>query len=366
MDEKTEQRHEEPQGVTFEGFPLILSWELTLACNLRCRHCASSCEHARPDELSTDECLALCEQFPALLVSEVDFTGGEPLLRKDWSIIAARLKELKIPTQIISNGLSFTDTNIRLMQETGICAVGVSIDGLEDVHDYVRGRQGVFREVTSAIPRVQEAGIPVTVITTMNARNVDQLPTLLRVLSELKVPRWQVQPMFPLGRARAADDLELTEAVYWKMAAFVKEYTPRAEAMGVDMTGADSFGYFTEWDTRDEIWRGCPAGRVTCGITCDGKVKPCLSLPDSYIEGDLRKRDFWSIWFDPKSFVANRQFTTRHLGEHCVGCEHGEMCMGGCMAMSVGATGQAHNNPFCFHGLSCLAGQHRAVSGIRW
>ena len=66
----------------FEGFPLIVGWELTLLCNLRCRHCGSSAALPRPNEtISLDESLALCDQFPALLVHEVDFTGGEPHYR---------------------------------------------------------------------------------------------------------------------------------------------------------------------------------------------------------------------------------------------------------------------------------------------
>src|SRR5689334_17492757 len=55
----------------FEGFPLIVGWELTLACNLRCRHCASSAGLPRDNELTIEESLAICDQFPPLLVQEV-------------------------------------------------------------------------------------------------------------------------------------------------------------------------------------------------------------------------------------------------------------------------------------------------------
>ena len=58
--------------MTFDSFPLFVNWELTLACNLRCRHCGSSAGKKRPDELTTDEALAICDQLPALLVQEVD------------------------------------------------------------------------------------------------------------------------------------------------------------------------------------------------------------------------------------------------------------------------------------------------------
>jgi hypothetical protein len=86
----------------FEGFPFVIGWELTLACNLRCRHCGSSAGLPRTNELTLEEALALCNDLPALLVQEVDFTGGEPLMRSDWPVIAGRLSQLGIKTKVIT------------------------------------------------------------------------------------------------------------------------------------------------------------------------------------------------------------------------------------------------------------------------
>ena len=99
-----------------EVFPFVVGWEFTLACNLRCRHCGSSAGIARPNELTTNEALQLCDQFPALLVQEVDFTGGEPLLRKDWPVIVARLKQLGIQTNILTNGLETDRDTVAMMR----------------------------------------------------------------------------------------------------------------------------------------------------------------------------------------------------------------------------------------------------------
>jgi MoaA/NifB/PqqE/SkfB family radical SAM enzyme len=94
--------------LTFEGFPLIIGWEFTLECNLRCGHCASSAERRRLKELTTREALDICDQFPSLLVQEVDFTGGEPMLRSDWIDVALHLKDIGIATRVLTNGLVLT------------------------------------------------------------------------------------------------------------------------------------------------------------------------------------------------------------------------------------------------------------------
>src|SRR4030043_2174357 len=125
--------------MAFDSFPFIVGWELTMACNIRCLHCASSSGTPRNCELSLQEALAICDMFPDLLVKEVDFTGGEPLLRSDWHVIANHLKQMKITTRIISNGLLLTNDTITIMKDAGIASVGVSIDGLALTHDYIRG-----------------------------------------------------------------------------------------------------------------------------------------------------------------------------------------------------------------------------------
>jgi radical SAM protein with 4Fe4S-binding SPASM domain len=79
-------------------------------------------------------------------------------------------------------------------------------------------------------------------------------------------------------------------------------------------------------------------------------------MPDTMIEGDLRKNDLWEIWFDENSFRYNRSFTVADLGENCTGCEHGEKCKGGCSIMSYSATGSLHNDPYCFYGINTRKG----------
>jgi radical SAM protein with 4Fe4S-binding SPASM domain len=333
--------------MAFEGFPLVVGWELTLACNLRCSHCASSAGTPRPDELTLDEALALCDQFPALLVREVDFTGGEPLLRQDWPQIAARLREFRIPMRVVTNGLLLEESAPQL-KEAGIDTVGVSVDGLEPTHDHIRCRPGLFAKVRAGIEAAVSAGLPVAAITAVNAVNLGELPQLAALLTDLGIAFWQVQPTFPFGRAREGAGLHLTSDHYLQLGEFVAHHRRTCGPGGLDLNPADGLGYYSDLDTRDRQWTGCCAGRAACGITSDGKVKGCLSMPDECIEGDLRERDLWDIWFDPRSFAYNREFGPGDLGEFCSGCEKGEDCMGGCCAMSLAGTGRFHNAPYCF------------------
>ena len=338
--------------MSFEGFPHIIGWELTLACNLRCRHCASAAGLPRDNELTLDEALALCDQFPPLAVKEVHLTGGEPLLRTDWWRIAARLAELGITTRIVTNGLPLTPKRIAQLVDVGIDGVGISLDGLEATHDEIRCWPGLFRRVFESIERAREAGIEIGVITAVNRRNLRELPEMLTLLESAGVGHWQLQPNLPQGRSEAAVDLHLTDQDFIRLGAFFQREQSKERESGFRIVPADSLGYFTDLDLEDPPWRGCPAGLYALGITSDGRVKGCLTLPDDTVEGSLREDDLWGIWFRSGAFPYTREFSVDRMGSTCRSCEFAEQCRGGCSSMSYVCSGSFHNDPYCFHGIS--------------
>jgi radical SAM protein with 4Fe4S-binding SPASM domain len=336
----------------FDGFPLILGWELTLACDLQCGHCGSSAGTPRQHELTTEEALALCDQFPQMLVQEVDFTGGEPLLREDWPLLAMRLRDHGIAVKIVTNGTTLDDATITLMKETGVAGIGVSIDGLAATHDMIRGYVGLYDSLMASIEKAIVSGLSLTVITGIHPFNLHELAEMMYRFLAAGVRNWRLQPIFPLGRAlTSSSQLRLTERDFLEFGSFIKKWEPRARAEGMIMRTGDAFGFFTELDDGDPPWRGCPAGMFSCGITSDGGIKGCLSMPDNLIEGNLREHDFWDIWFHPDSFAYNRKFSSVGPDSLCADCDRVEQCRGGCNAMSYARTGQFHNDSYCYHGI---------------
>ncbi len=84
--------------------PVNLTWEVTLACNLRCRHCLSASGRAAARELSTAEALDLVDQLHRAGVFQVNFGGGEPFMRPDFEEILAACHARGIVTCISTNG----------------------------------------------------------------------------------------------------------------------------------------------------------------------------------------------------------------------------------------------------------------------
>ncbi len=332
----------------FESFPFVIGWELTLACNLRCRHCASSAGGPRQQELTLAESLAICDQFPPLFVEEVIFTGGEPLLNPHWAAIASRLRGLNIKTGMVTNGLCITDQTVGSMKECGLTAAGVSLDGDASVHDRIRGLPGAFDRAVAGIERLVAGGIDVTLITSVTGINADRLEEIYRVVSSLGAWKWQLQPLFALGRGSAADELRLTDEQFLGLGRFIADICPRAAENGLQVVPADSCGYCSPFDLPDFTWSGCCAGRFGCGIMSDGAVKGCLSWPDWTVEGDLRKDDLWTIWFRPGAFEKLRKVAREDLQGACRSCDMAMECGGGCQAMSIASTGGWRGDPYCY------------------
>ncbi|MDX9721353.1 MAG: radical SAM protein, partial [Myxococcota bacterium] len=104
-----------------KGFvPRRCTWEITLACDLRCGHCGSRAGQARPDELNTAEALSICDQLAQLGTSQVTLAGGEPTLRPDWAEIVARLRGHGVRVSILSNGYTWSAEAAKRAKEAGI------------------------------------------------------------------------------------------------------------------------------------------------------------------------------------------------------------------------------------------------------
>lgn len=334
-----------------EYFPFVIGWELTLKCNLRCNHCASSAGKSRNNELTLEESLSISKQFQEMLVDEVIFTGGEPLLNPHWDTIGNYLTKQNIKVGMVTNGLLISDDIIKKMKSCEMNAIGISIDGLEEDHDKIRGIPGVFRKTIQGIESLIKNNIKVTVITSVTGLNISTLEEIYNLVLSLGTWKWQLQPIYPLGRSSENKSLHLSSEQFIKLGEYIFNLRPIALKKGLEVVPADSCGYFSDFDFPDFKWQGCNAGRFSCGIMSDGRVKGCLSWPDEFVEGDLRKDDLWTIWFREGAFYNLRHFIEEDMRGSCKGCEFALECGGGCQAMSIAATGQFRADPFCYRSI---------------
>ena len=142
--------------------PLYVVWELTLKCDLGCKHCGSRAGFARQNELSLKECLALCQQMADEGVREVTVIGGEAYLRPDWHLIVAEITRLGMSATMTTGARNLTPERLEQAVNAGMRSISISLDGLEQTHDAQRGAKGSWRSAVDAMRRVAESPIRLT------------------------------------------------------------------------------------------------------------------------------------------------------------------------------------------------------------
>lgn len=324
--------------------------ELTLRCNLRCLHCGSTAGDTRPGELDAAEWIGVMEQLASLGCREVCILGGEPLLAPGWFDVAAAICDLGMDLVIITNGWLIESRVIRRLQHLErLSRIGVSLDGATaEIHDLIRGRAGSHEHALNALRLLRDAGFETGAITSVSVLNLGELVALRDLLAGQDIT-WQLQAVAAHGR-RWSDEWNLSPEQVYQVAEFISK--SRA-AYGVDdlpVAGSHCFGYFSgrlAGYTELPVWSGCAAGIATVGICSTGQIKPCLSLPDSKIVGDLRRESLAAIWGDHGRFWRTRLFHPAMLQGFCRTCPHNLQCRGGCPNLPLALTGSDADNPFC-------------------
>ena len=337
--------------------PVHVVWEITLACDLKCTHCGSRAGHVRNDELTTEEALDLVRQLARLGTREITLIGGEAYLRHDWLQIINEIKSNGMLSTMQSGALHLTDQKLRQAAEAGLGAIGVSIDGLRDVHDRIRGVPGSFDAAFQALHNARKYGLTTSVNTQITSQVMPQLAELQDLFIQAGARNWQIQLTVAMGRAADNPELLLQPYQLLELMPLLAELFERGIEHGFIMQPGNNIGYFGPYES---LWRGlgdeevhwssCNAGQNTVGIEADGTIKGCPSLPtNAYSGGNIRNLTAEQIWNSSPEIAFTRNRTVNDLWGYCRSCYYADICRAGCTWTTHTLFGRPGNNPFCHH-----------------
>jgi MoaA/NifB/PqqE/SkfB family radical SAM enzyme len=126
--------------------PVNLTWEITRACNLSCRHCLSAdLRRSGTLELDFTQCATLIDELDRLKVFQINFGGGEPFLREDFLSILEYAQGKGIVTCVSTNGTVLNRALVERLKRMNLLSIQVSLDGAsEETNDRIRGATGGF------------------------------------------------------------------------------------------------------------------------------------------------------------------------------------------------------------------------------
>ncbi len=186
-------RHSKLFFPTIPFHPATAGILLTDNCNSKCITC-TQWRQKSSDELSLNEISDLLTELKELGISWITLSGGEPLLRKDLPDIVRRCSTLKFDEiAILTNGLLLTKHLAEQLLESGVTTIGVSLDGLKEINDSIRGVKGSYEKAVSALTILSELrdekykSTNLYVATTLMKPTLNQIIPLLNVVRDLKV-----------------------------------------------------------------------------------------------------------------------------------------------------------------------------------
>ncbi|HIJ84361.1 MAG: Elp3 protein [Magnetococcales bacterium] len=151
---------------------------VTNHCNFRCRHCFI--DFSRQRDLKLEHFQRLARETGPLFW--MDIGGGEPFLRKDLADIAATFKTtvLSIPTNGSLPEQAIEQLSRLKRMVNAEIVVSLSLDGLADTHDQIRGQNGNYNQVWNTFAALRRlGGLSLKITTVINNRNIHEIIPLM-------------------------------------------------------------------------------------------------------------------------------------------------------------------------------------------
>lgn len=319
-------------------FEFFVQLHLTERCNLRCTHCYQNGDH--PDEMILPEIAALIDEVGEMLadwekaygisiVASFNVTGGEPFLRRDIFDVLAKLKESGFKTYILTNGILISPDIAARLSDLGVSGVQISIEGPEEIHDAIRGK-GSFAATVKGMQHLIDAGLALTLNTTLSAVNAAHFPAVMELASSLGAQRVGFSRLVPSGRGtKMMDEMLSVDAlkdIYQRI--FLFEGNGPGITTG-DPIAAQLWNPSGEDEENPVAAGGCAAGISGVTILSDGTVTPCRRLPLPI--GNIRKDSLREIW--ATSDVLNNLRDKSCYEGKCGTCSKWSACRG-CRAIA--------------------------------
>lgn len=334
---------------------------------MECEHCYAHTPGARDErELSGGEARAVFDDLAAFGCPVVLFSGGEPLLREDVPDLVRYAVSAGLRVVVSTNGTLISDDMAERLKESGTAYVGVSLDGLREIHDRFRGRIGAFDLALEGIRACRRTGLKVGLRMTLTRHNIGDLSGVFELIRQEDIPRACFYHLVYAGRGVGLRDADLSHAqtreAVDRIVDFAAESRRRGERREVLTVDNHCDGPYLYLRMRKErhpeadrvlgLLRangGSPSGMGIACVSWDGAV-----YPDQFWRGhplgNVRERPFSAIWSDDSiEWLARLRHRESYIDSRCRRCRFWEMCRGNCRARAEAALGDPWAcDPACY------------------
>lgn len=340
--------------------PIIIDFNVTKNCNLKCSFCyASACEN-KDDEMTLSDIDYAFKQFNELNIHIIRISGGEPFMRKDIHEIIALTEKYNFTVCMNTNATLISDEQIELLADSKIASIGVSLDGYTElIHDDLRGVNGAFTSTTKCLVKLaKRLGTRLCTTYTISSKNcsIDCIEKTLDLNKSLGINKVSFQLLSPVGRGAEEPEL-IPKYDQWKnVFIWLTDYKLNNSNIKIDINPTNEADVFWEFyqplieydkihllkdvwgqdiNSKNGNYVSCVAGNVTTAIASNGDVYPCelmMSYPELCV-GNILTTSFEEIWNDSIVLKQICNMKMSDIDGKCGSCDL-EFCGAGCRAVS--------------------------------
>lgn len=351
-----------------EGAGPVVVWNSTRTCNLTCRHCYMSSDAKKyQNELTTVEAKQFIDDLADFNVPVLLFSGGEPLIRPDFFELATYAAEKGVRPTLSTNGTLITREVAQKIKDIGVGYVGISLDGLREVNDKFRGKEGAFEAAMQGIKNCVAVGQRVGLRFTINHHNIQELDHIFDFIEEENIDRVCFYHLVYSGRGNAMMAEDVTPEESRKAMDTIIRRTKDFEARGlkkeiltVDNHCDGVYMYIKALAEGDKKL----AAQIKDYISMNGGNRSGIAFgevdpmgyvhPDQFTQhhtfGNVRERKFSEIWQDETNELLAGLKDRKHLLKgRCSKCQYLDNCNGNFRTRAEATTGDFwESDPACY------------------
>jgi len=348
--------------------PFLVVWNFTYKCNLNCKHCYSDAGNNPREELSTSEAMNAVNQIADFGVTSLAFSGGEPLMRKDFFEVAKHAVDSGLYVSVATNGTLINEEKAKKLKKIGLNYVEISLDGASSkTHDAFRRTPNSFDQALNGLKNCVKEDVCTCLAVTATKNNLNEIPSVFALAQKIGVDRFTLFNFVPTGRGKDILELDLSPEEREEVLIFLHKKLSEHLRMAILTTTPQLARVALQFPSNQEdlimplahmetakiskkakgladFIGGCGAGRFYCAVSPEGNVQPCVFLPITV--GNLKTDKFENIWYNSSVFKILRN--RGNLKGRCGKCGFKYVC-GGCRARAY-----AYYNDYLMSDPGCI------------
>lgn len=353
-------------GVTMGRGPVVV-WNSTRTCNLKCKHCYMESDSQKyTGELTTEEAKKFIDDLAEFKVPVLLFSGGEPLIRPDFFELAAYAAKKGIRPTLSTNGTLITREIAQKIKDIGVGYVGISLDGLREVNDQFRGKEGAFQKAMEGIQNCVAVDQRVGLRFTINSHNLKELDNIFDFIEEKNINRVCFYHLVYSGRGNKMIAQDVTPEESRQAMETIVRRTIDFENRGLEkeILTVDNHcdGVYLYLRTLKEDPE--KAATIKRLISMNGGNRSGIAFsevdpmgyvhPDQFTQyitfGNVRERKFGDIWTDLSNpIMAGMKDRKPLLKGRCSKCQYLDICNGNFRTRAEAVTGDFwESDPACY------------------